>query len=420
MIIIITVVDSMPGTGKTSKAISMMQENPETNYIYITPFLSEVDRVKKAVTNRKFYDPTNKNRKGTKLEGLKELILKDKDIISTHALFSSVDEEIIDLLKACNYVLILDEVMNVIETLNLKTCDFKTLLDQGVISIEEKENRIIWNHEDYEGRFDDIKRLSKNNNLFYHSRNSGGSNTTLLVWTFPIQVFQSFKDTYILTYLFKGQLQKYYYDMYKVDYNYLSVRNVNGKFDFVDYIDYKTEDRSMIRQLVNIYDGKLNNIGDEEYSLSASWLKNPKNKDKMIKLKNNTLNYYKNIIKTKAKFNMWTTLMSETLDKNSSAKIKTILSGNSYSSGFVACNCRATNDYSHKITCAYLLNRFLNPLDAGFFIDKGIDVNEDLWALSELLQWIWRSRVRNSEMINIFLPSERMRNLLIQYIGNEI
>ena len=207
----------MPGTGKTSKAIEMMQENTEMNYIYITPFLSEVDRVKKAVTNRKFYDPTNRNRKGTKLEGLKELIQKDKDIISTHALFSSIDEETIDLIKACNYVLILDEVMNVIETLNLKTFDFNTLLDQGIISIDTEDNRIIWNKEDYEGRFDDIKRLSKNNNLFYHSRNNKvGGNTTLLVWTFPIQVFQSFKDTYILTYLFKGQLQKYYYDMYKV------------------------------------------------------------------------------------------------------------------------------------------------------------------------------------------------------------
>ena len=112
--------------------------------------------------------------------------------------------------------------------------------------------------------------------------------------------------------------------------------------------------------------------------------------------------------------------MSETLDKNSSAKIKTILSGNSYSSGFVACNCRATNDYSHKITCAYLLNRFLNPLDAGFFVDKGIDVNEDLWTLSEVLQWLWRSRIRNGEMINIFMPSERMRTLLEQYINNDI
>ena len=410
----------MPGTGKTSKAIEMMQRNTEINYIYITPFLTEVDRVKKAVTNRKFYDPTNKNNKGTKLQGLKDLILKDKDIISTHALFSAVDEEIIDLLKVSNYVLILDEVMNVIETLNLKTHDFNALLDQGIISIDEKENRIVWNKEDYEGRFDDIKRLAKNNNLFYHTRNGESGNTTLLVWTFPIQVFQSFKNTYILTYLFNGQLQKYYYDMYNVEYNYLSVRKLNGRFEFVDYIDYKVENRTQIKDLINIYEGKLNNIGDDEYSLSASWLKNTKNKDKLIKLKNNTINYFRNIINTKSKYNMWTTLMSETLDINSSAKIKTLLSGNSYSTGFVPCNARATNDYSHKISCAYLLNRFLNPLDAGFFEDKGIKVNEDLWSLSEILQWIWRSRIRNNESINVYIPSERMRNLIIKYLENKI
>lgn len=409
------------GSGKTSKAIEMMQENPEVNYIYITPFLSEVKRVKESVTNRKFYDPTTRNSKGTKLQGLKDLILKDKDIISTHALFSSVDEEIIDLLKVSNYVLILDEVMNVIETLNLKTYDFNTLLDQGIISIDSNDNRIVWNKEDYEGRFDDIKRLSKNNNLFYHSRNStNNSNTTLLVWTFPIQVFESFKDTYILTYLFEGQLQRYYYDIYKVEYNFQSVRKINNKFEFVDYVDYKSEDRSQIKILINIYEGKLNNIGNGEYSLSASWLKNIKNRDKLTKLKNNTVNYYKHIVKTKAKDNMWTSLLSKTNDTNSTSKIKTLLSGTGYTSGFVACNCRATNDFSHKISCAYLLNRFLNPLDKGFFEDKYISVDEDIWALSELIQWLWRSRIRNNESINVYIPSERMRKLLVRYLNNQI
>lgn len=45
-----------------------------------------------------------------------------------------------------------------------------------------------------------------------------------------------------------------------------------------------------------------------------------------------------------------------------------------------------------------------------------IEFDDDLFSLSALLQWIWRSRIRDGEPINIFIPSERMRNLLITWI----
>ena len=41
----ITVIDSPCGYGKTSYAINMINDNPTKNYIYITPFLTEVKRV---------------------------------------------------------------------------------------------------------------------------------------------------------------------------------------------------------------------------------------------------------------------------------------------------------------------------------------------------------------------------------------
>lgn len=47
---------------------------------------------------------------------------------------------------------------------------------------------------------------------------------------------------------------------------------------------------------------------------------------------------------------------------------------------------------------------------------QGIDVNEDLWALNDLLQWIFRSAIRNDEPISIYIPSRRMRELLLEWI----
>lgn len=46
-----------------------------------------------------------------------------------------------------------------------------------------------------------------------------------------------------------------------------------------------------------------------------------------------------------------------------------------------------------------------------------IEFDDDLCALSTLLQWIWRSQIRVGKPINIYIPSERMRELLLQWIG---
>lgn len=42
----ITVVDSIMGSGKTSAMINHINSHSENNYIFITPFLAEVQRIK--------------------------------------------------------------------------------------------------------------------------------------------------------------------------------------------------------------------------------------------------------------------------------------------------------------------------------------------------------------------------------------
>jgi len=39
--------------------------------------------------------------------------------------------------------------------------------------------------------------------------------------------------------------------------------------------------------------------------------------------------------------------------------------------------------------------------------------------LSELIQWVWRSAIRDGNSINIYIPSSRMRNLFIEWLNNE-
>lgn len=50
---------------------------------------------------------------------------------------------------------------------------------------------------------------------------------------------------------------------------------------------------------------------------------------------------------------------------------------------------------------------------------KGASLNQELYALSEMVQFIWRSRIRDSETIDLYIPSARMRNLLIRWLDDE-
>ena len=119
------------------------------------------------------------------------------------------------------------------------------------------------------------------------------------------------------------------------------------------------------------------------------------------------INYFQNIVKSKSKENMWSCFKD----------YKTKLKGNGYTKGFVSCNARATNDYRNKKNLAYVVNTFNNPMILKFFRAKNVEVDEDSYALSELIQWIFRSQLRDNKEINLYIPSSRMRTLLRMWLG---
>ena len=82
---------------------------------------------------------------------------------------------------------------------------------------------------------------------------------------------------------------------------------------------------------------------------------------------------------------------------------------------FVPCNARATNKYRKRWALAYCCNIYFNPFLKAFFEAcpaGAIDLDEDAYALSCLIQWMFRSRIRDGEPIHIYSPSKRMRHLL--------
>lgn len=407
----IKVIDSPMGYGKTSYLIQMMKGNSFDKYIFITPFLDEVDRIITSCKESKFYQPTNKAKNGSKLESLKQLVSKGKNVVSTHALFSMADEELTKLIKSEGYTLILDEVMDVVEPVQINKDDIKILFNEKMIEIQDEPyNKVVWLDEDYHGsKFSDIKTMANNDSLYF-------VNGALLMWSLPVSIFKAFENIYISTYMFDAQIQKYYYDYFELEYEYYHIDKKGNEYMIIPTSDfnYDINFRRNARKLINIIDNdKLNAVGDfygktkSQTSLSKSWY--DKNKDaEMLKIiQKNMVNFFRNYCEDSSKLNMWTTFKD----------YKSNLKGSGYTKGFIALNSRATNQYSDKKNCAYVINRYLNPFYEAFFQKRGININQDRFALSEMLQWIWRSAIRNNEEINLYIPSQRMRELLISFLN---
>ena len=398
----IKIVDSIMGSGKTKSAINKMNEDWNNNYIFITPYLNEVSRIKDECSNRKFYEPDNKG--NGKLDSLHNLIAKQHSIASTHSLFKIYNDYTKELIRLNNYVLILDEVFDVLEIVPLHKDDVGILLESGLAHLDEN-SFVIWDDKDYNGtKFNAIKSMSESKNLIL-------INGVFMVWNFPIDVFESFKEVYILTYMFNAQVQKYYYDINNVEYAKLGVaKKEDGTYSFSDEITVPEYVKDLKSKITIIEDDKLNAIGDGKHSLSKSWFRREQDKRSkpMFKmLKNNIINTFIHKTKTNSNTNMWTTFKD----------YKGSLAGKGYTKGFVACNARATNEYGHKKSLAYCLNVYFNPYIKNYFVKNGIEVQEDMYALSELIQWVWRSAIRNGDEITLYIPSSRMRGLLKDFLN---
>lgn len=396
------VVDAIMGAGKTESIINMINNSNfgDEKFLVITPYLDEIKRYKEKCKEKKFKEPQFKN--GTKLENLKALFEKGHNIVSTHAMFQKFDQEVIDLCRMNNYTLIMDEVANVVEEKYISKQDYDTLMKYTEINPETKQ--LIWKPEykDYEGKFADEKRLCNLGSLVVYGNE-------LMVWLFPIAAFNAFRKVYILTYMFNVQLQRYYYDYYKLPYDYLSVEGTYNKQNFhlipydknVSYIKYN------YKELIHILDNeKMNRIGDTKFDLSKTWYERNKSNVLMSQLRNNLITFFRRIRNDKSSDNLWTTF------KDYKEKLK----GPSYTKGFLASNARATNEFQERTSIAYPINKYLNPYVKNFFMTNMIFVDEEGYALSEMLQFIWRSAIRNGEEIYVYIPSIRMRELLIKWI----
>lgn len=416
------VYDAMMGSGKTTRIIEEIStaENNQ-NFLYITPLLNECHRIAgttydpddilkrpiittqddtsihyeylddAVLKDRRFKHPNYKG--GNKAESLQYLLKNKENVVSTHQLFMNLTPSMLE--DAKDYVLIIDETIQVYDVYSEYTAtELEALFRLGWIKIDDDNITLRFQRDNFGDnggdptgtKYENLATMCDLGQLLYVDQK-------LIVWELSIDTLKAFKEVWIATYMFEGSQMSAYLKSYGVNYELIKFGNKP----------------SQIKHLINISDNKhINEVGLKTTALSSSQFKTNK-KILCEQLAKNLDNYFRNHAKAKKNDRLWTSFK----------EVQAAIAGVRYKEEWLAFNTKATNEYKDKTNLAYIINLYPNPMVVKASAMKGYPIKEDVFALSEMVQWIWRSAIREGNEINIYVPSSRMRTLLQRWLNDE-
>lgn len=403
------ILDGMCGTGKTTGIFKWILNNQDQKFIYVTPFLDEVERAKNSLGSINFITPHNLLK--TKSDNLLELLKQGNNITFTHTLFKNMTKEHLYHIQEQNYILIIDEECDLIEPFSdgYTNADIEFLVDNGHVTIDEKSlGQLKWNSDSNkkysEFKYSKLRNLC-NLEMLYASKSKKKSFTVHL----PIGLIASAKRVILISYRFEHSIMNHFVKMKGLEVVpftevTLSPFDKNNLKKLIEFVEIDTKD----------YNSRT--------ALSSSWYmkKSQAEFDILGKLIGSTCKKNK-VLKHEV---MWTAPSEYCIShKHIKKKLKVPSYGalpmKSEDSGcWVACSAKATNNHSKKYMLVHAFNRFSNQTLFIYLRDYGFLINNDEFAISEMIQWVWRSRIRNNEPIKLCFISKRMRVLFKNWLDN--
>ena len=402
----IEVLDYIMGSGKTSSIIKWMKDNPSNKYLFVSPLLSEVqDRIPTEADTLDFVYP-HTEQYTTKREHLKHLLRNERNICFTHSLYSDMDKECLELINKGNYTLILDEEVNFIQAMEGYTrSDIKSLLEAQHISIDENDlGRVDW-HWDIENghKYSKLKSLCELGCVYAFQSGSADKLSQTVTVHLPTQLITSCSRVILLTYGFNGGILE----------RFLTLKNIGTKKMLeIDLSERDNAIRKSIKDNITLLETPSTKKVSR-YSMSYSWWTS----DSKLDERKEVFRAIKSVAKGRDiranKLDFMYTL-PKTVAERSSSKIISL----PFEDCFVSRSTRATNIYQHKWCLVHAYNRRPNVSVQIYLRHYLHDVDDESFALYEMLQWIWRSRIRRNENIYVAILPKRMKDLFIQWMDS--
>tara|TARA_R110002049_G_scaffold2675_1_gene19966 strand:- start:2194 stop:3477 length:1284 start_codon:yes stop_codon:yes gene_type:complete len=406
----VEVCDSIMGSGKSTYIINTLAKSVSGPTIIIVEQRSEVDRYLEGLEG---YKTPESIEGGNLTDNFKELLADQENIVTTHSLFENWGNEIGSDIDFWGYSLIMDEVCsNIFERINIGAEDIQKLMDSGCVAINNgsKPETVKRGGVKLPNRYKDLNKAFKTRDIYTLQGNEGEIHTLLSAPM--LKLINRFEKITVFTYLFEGSLLCAYLKLHNIPYSKFSVKD--GVM-----CDYSDDSGAGVAGLITIHDKQLNFVGERE--CSKLWMGKKSNQSKVMKAVRSFMRHSR----VDRKYFAWSCHKDyrddishpEFHDKKLQTRIERGDDVPRNGQTFLAQNIRGVNHFSHKTHMAYTSNVYINPMVKQFLGAYGIDFDEDKYALSQLIQWIWRGCIRNGDPLTVFVPPKRMRELLKEWLG---
>lgn len=445
----VTVIDSICGSGKTRyifkyidshtyKANGQLKKHGRRFFIFVTPYLEEISRLKKE--NDTFHEPENINDSttSTKTSELSRLLCSGFcNIAITHTLFLMCIDMITEYVKKSitPYELIIDESPDIYKLYDLKKGDLKNLskdIDFTEINQQNNHDNIFKNGLGIdevascklkEHSYTILKDGSRYNDIYQACTESNVYiiNKSFYISVLPLHKIMVFAEIKFLTYMFEGQFNELYLKAHGFEIDYYHVEKIDNEYELIQ--GKKAYSGIHLKDKIKLLNPKKS---DKSYKFVEPWLNyndlssnwHKKRFDKIInksakeELTKSIHSVYRSLNATQKNF-LWTTYLKRR-DLYKELKFNKDIC-------FCSCTARAMNKYAHKRNLAYMINLFPDS-NINKFTEKlahEIPFRRNIFSLSSLIQWVFRSAIRNREPINLYIPSKRMRDLFMEWLNGE-
>ena len=413
---VIKIEDYPCGSGKTTRMIENFKEDQK--YLVILPLLSEINRVIEASNDVEFVQPDDKQ--GTKTNSLESHLLLGKNIATTHEMYERLVPMIRDGLLD-DYDIIIDEVPKVVEmvTSKSKTSIQEFYLDAGYLDVDATTGLVRPTMKWWQNRDEVSDTLSPKILTYAETGCLYLQEGKMFIWALPQSILTSGMSVTVMTYKSEGSMLLAY--LRKLGLPYAVSNDNSSEEDFREKAAklITIEDIPALSKTNFSHTGQVKGMSSSSYAAKvARSLKNLKERKLVgIDINNILLTSMKDAwIKAANDNNRDAEDGDETTKKNSKPGV--FAKGSRMKDvNWIANTTRGTNDYMYCSHLIYLYDQNINPVLARWLGDS-TQAFKDAYALTELIQWVWRSRVRRGEPVTLYLPSPRMRRLFEEWLND--
>lgn len=401
----ITFIDRPCGFGKTTKMLNGLKD--DELYLIVVPTLDEVDRcLEQKPKNVRLITPSQEH--GSKSKELEQLIKAKESVVCTHSLYH-LNSDFYKEGHLDDYNIIIDEVLDVVSNINGPSSKSweQFYIGKGYATVDEKgQVRTTTHWEEHHALISDT--LS---NEIYDRANSGQlfvHNDKFFVWGVSPYLLNSGKTCTVMSFRVEGSLMQLYLDRIGIPYEILK---------------YQGEEQAMresFRELATVTHVDLG----AGMSYSAQ-LKSQKNGGqavnsalRKIKERDKSINKDTKVLITCAKGLWYDTGWSDDNEKRKATGVWAKGSRLAEQAVWIANTTRGTNDYKEIGHAIYLYDQYLNPAVKQWL--GATNQQQDQYALSELLQWLYRTRLREGQTCTVYMGSNRMKSLLDKWMAGDL